>query len=97
MPTIREDGPVQAQEGTTRSRRETSTPAPPVFEVAGEVFIPASEAARTLLADLSPSGAYARLKRAAEAGSVRTAQVNRRTRWYHRDDVHELAANLRDT
>ncbi len=68
------------------------------FEVAGEPYQPAGDAARAMLAaapDLSPSGAYGRLRRGAAEGTIRTVRVNRGHSWYHRGDVLALAAQMR--
>lgn len=68
------------------------------FEVDGEPYQPAGDAARAMLdaaPDLSPSGAYGRLRRAAAEGTIRTVRVNRGHSWYHATDVAQLAAELR--
>ena len=90
-------GSRTAQE--SKSRFTATDPAPVAFQVDGERFVTAGDAARLLLADvdLSPSGAYAAVKRGADAGTVRSVAVNARHRLYHHGDVLELAANLRGT
>jgi hypothetical protein len=77
--------------------RAKNSAAVPTFEVAGEPYLSGGHAARALseAGDLSPSGAYQRLRRSTLAGAIRTVAVNRRHRWYHAGDVAQLAAELR--
>lgn len=85
--------PHAATPHTPQSENHTK----PRFIADGEGYVPARDAARTILlaGDLSPSGAYAALKRAAQRGQVRTTLASPRTRCYHALDVARLAASLR--
>lgn len=78
--------------------RPTSPATVPTFEVDGEPYLSGGAATTAVLAlapDLAPSTAYHVVRKAANAGAVRTVPVGRRRRWYHAADVAKLAAELR--
>jgi hypothetical protein len=85
--------------GEVARTRATIAAPTPTFMVAGEPYLSGGAATTAVLAavaDLAPSTAYHVVRRAANAGRVRTVPVGRHRRWYHHDDVLALADELRD-